>query len=163
MKILSLGMIIFCIAFLLHLMIWKIHVPKSHKRTLLQIFFATLLISFIILSFVTNLLIIEYLHIFLLFVALTLAYITTYSSIEVDSPTLVIINAIVNAGKNGLEKNMLIERLSEEMLIEPRIKDLLADKMIYLSDKKYKLTKSGLWLAKIFTFYRKLLNADKGG
>ena len=87
----------------------------------------------------------------------------TYSAIEVDSPSLVMINAIAKAGKEGLDEKLFYQMMNGDILIKPRINDLLNDKMAYLEGYKYKLTPKGRLLVRIFILYRKLLNAPKGG
>ena len=62
-----------------------------------------------------------------------------------------------------MEISKLEEITDDDLLLKPRIEDLLADKLIYLCADKYKLTARGVLTAGVFHFYRKLLNAPKGG
>lgn len=94
---------------------------------------------------------------------MTLAYITTYSAIEVDSPSLVMIAAIYKAGKNGIAASDFNKMMTNGLLIMPRIRDLLEDKLIYKDAEKYRLSHRGSLIASIFIFYRKLLKSPKGG
>lgn len=147
--------------------------PQSQRKALLMIFFATLIIaSFIFwqgcglvglfgISFPKT--IFEYLQFCFLFISLTLAYITTYSAIEVDSPSLIIVLKVNLAGAQGLSKEALGNKMNDEVLIMPRVQDLLSDNMIFFDEGKYKLTAKGNFLAGIFVFYRKLLGLEKGG
>ncbi|MEW6618872.1 MAG: hypothetical protein AB1422_05935 [bacterium] len=169
MKVLFWGSTIFCLAFFLHLIVWKIHLPKRQTKALLEIFFGTLIISiltlwnsasfgiFVVESFL------EYFHICLFFISFTLAYIITYSGIEADSPSLVIIRKVAEAGSEGLDQKEFDRMMRDDLLIKPRIKDLLSDKMVYMEGDKYKLRSKGALMARIFIFYRQLLNAPKGG
>lgn len=170
MKILIYSFFYFALAFIIHFVSWKIKLPKRQTKTLLVIFFSTLFIGFFITNFVSEYYhfldkctITEYLHISLFFVALTLAYMITYSAIEVDSPSLVMIMTIANAGANGLDKNEFERILNDDLLVKPRLKDIVTDKMAYLDGEKYKLTSKGILFARIFIIYRKLVNAPKGG
>jgi len=75
----------------------------------------------------------------------------------------VIIRAVSDAGKSGLETGKLEEMMNDGLLIMPRIKDMLCDNMIYIDGEKYKLTPKGSVMARIFSFYRNILKIAKGG
>jgi len=45
MKVLFWGIFLFWAAFFVHVLVWKIHLPKRQTKTLLQIFFATLIVG----------------------------------------------------------------------------------------------------------------------
>ena len=174
MKVVFWGSFLFFLAFTIHLIIWKIRKPKYQTKALLQIFFGVL-ISGILILWTNPLKIFNsilfspenlpiYLHICLFFTSLTLAYIITYSALEVDSPSLVIVMIIANAGKNGLYKDVLDKSLTDDLLVKPRIEDLIRDKMVFMDGDKYKLAQKGSLFVSIFIFYRKLLNiTEKGG
>ena len=87
----------------------------------------------------------------------------TYTALEADSPSLVMIRAIGNTKDKGLPKELFNKMLSDDVLIKPRIEDLLLDKMAYLDGDKYYLSKKGILMARIFVFYRGLMNVSKGG
>jgi hypothetical protein len=173
MKVLVFGFTIFCLAFMVHLIIWKIRLPKRQVKTMLLLFFATLLSSTLILSNAPasfkffNLTapdnIWEYLHICLFFISLTLAYMITYSALEADSPSLVMVMAINNAEPEGLDKNKFGELMSDETLVMPRIRDVLTDKMAYMDGDRYRLTPKGAFMARMFILWRRLINAPEDG
>ena len=87
----------------------------------------------------------------------------TYSAIEADSPSLVMVLSIAKTGKKGLEKKDFLSQMTDDIFVVPRIKDLSKDKMVYFDKGKYILTKKGRFFVMIFLFYRNLLNAPKGG
>jgi hypothetical protein len=106
----------------------------------------------------------DYLHIFLFFTSFTLAYLITYSALEADSPSLVLIMSIANAGTNGLPKEQFEQLVTDDVLILPRIRDLLRDKMISVEEGRYNLTSKGLVFVRIFIIYRQILKiSQKGG
>lgn len=105
----------------------------------------------------------EYVHICVFFTAMSLAYITTYSVIEVDSPSLVMIMTIYKAGKKGIAGSDFNKIMTNDLLVMPRIRDLVEDKLIYEDARKYRLSRRGFLIASIFIFYRKLLKSPKGG
>ena len=176
MEVLFWGSFFWGVAFLLHLIIWKINLPQKQTKVLLLIFFGTFCIGIIALWFVStsyflkfSLITIEsfseYLHICLFFTSLTFAYVVTYPAIEVDSPSLLIIMSIYKAGLEGFDKKKLYEILTDDILVKPRIKDLIVGNMVYMDMDmdKLKLTKKGVFFVRIFIMYRKLMNAQKGG
>jgi predicted transcriptional regulator len=163
MSVLINGLLLFCIAFFIHLSVWKIHLPKNHTKILLVIFFAVLLGGFSLLYNFNKFNIFEYLQISLLFISMALAYITTYSGIEVQSPSLRIVLEIKNSGKLGLDREALDRNFNNDVLVALRMNDLVKDKMIYQDGDKFKLTPKGILLVRLLIFYRKLLNAGMGG
>ncbi|MFQ5861548.1 MAG: hypothetical protein ACE5IC_00320 [Candidatus Brocadiales bacterium] len=173
MRVLFWGSAIFCASFFLHLVIWKVRLPKRQSKALFQIFFGVLVASISILwgtsAFLANRESsapgshLEYLHICLFFTSLTLAYILTYVAVEVDSPSLVMVMSIAMAGSEGLDEKRFNQRMTDDLLIKPRIRDLVHDELIYMEGNKYKLTSKGFLVVRIFSLYRRLLNAEIGG
>ncbi len=107
--------------------------------------------------------ILEYLHICLFFISITLAYVIIYTAVEADSPSLVIILKIAEKGSKGLVKQEIEQDLNDDILVKPRINDLLKDKMAYLDGNKYKLTRKGILIACLFNFYSKVQNMTHEG
>lgn len=173
MSVLFYGVMVFCLAFLMNFIVWKVHLPKkNHTVVLLEIFFGVFIASIFIFKKASDAIFIgitppqsfsDYLQLFLLYSSLTLAYISSYSAVEVDSPSLTIILNIIKVAPDGLDKENLYSIMTNDLLVEPRIRDLINDKMIYRDKDRYKLTAKGVFLANIFIFFRKLLNAPKGG
>jgi hypothetical protein len=172
MIILGWGLFIFIIGLSLHFLVWKVHLPKRQVKTFLQIFF--LVLFFFLLGLIwagkvfpsSSILphgIWELVHISVLTISIILAYMMSYPGIEGDSPSLVIVIAISNAGPEGLEKTILKQNLNDDLLVRPRVRDLLLDKMAYSKGGKYFLTTKGKVMARIFIFYRNLLYLPKGG
>lgn len=87
----------------------------------------------------------------------------TYSAIEADSPSLVMIRAVAKAGSGGLNKKEFEKTMNDDLLVIPRVRDLLNDKMAYIDGEKYRLTPKGFLFARLFVLSRKILNAPKGG
>lgn len=148
--------------------------PVRQVKTMLYIFFSTLVVGIILFLNIPSLFSIfnlqfhlnfwEYLHICLFFTSLTLAYMITYSALEADSPSLVMVMTISNAEPEGLDKKVFEQLMSDDILVMPRIKDLLIDHMVYMEGNVYRLTAKGALMATLFLFYRKLTNApDDGG
>jgi hypothetical protein len=167
------GSLLFGLSFLLQLIMWRISLPKRQTKSLLLLFFAVFFCGSLILNkFVTAITIFgihppaslpEYFQMWLYLVSLTLAYMITYSAIEVDSPSLLIIMKISEAEPIGLTKKQLKLGLGDDVLIKPRIDDMLLDRMAELKQGRYRLTRKGILLAQLFIFYRNLMRASRGG
>jgi len=173
MRVLFWGLALFAGAFFSQLIIWKIRLPDRQSKTLLQIFCCIFLGGLFTIWF-TGLVfqpldiippqgLSEYLHVSLFFISFTFAYLITYSAIEVDSPSLIMILAIQKAGENGLTKEEFEQSNTDDILTLPRINDLAHDKIAYLQGNKYRLTPKGFLLARIFNSYRKVLNLTAQG
>ena len=168
MEVLFSGFSLFCLAFLLHLITWKIRKPKNQKAVLLKIFFGTLIIGILVLSdnlpFVdffelsTSLNLPEIFHISLLFISLTFSYLFLYQVLEGDSPTLAMIKNISKAGSEGIDKYPL-ERLMM-IKLSSRIKSLISDGMICLKKERYLLTPKGASFLRLVLLYRKVMNIN---
>lgn len=102
-------------------------------------------------------------HFALFMIALTLAWMITWSAVEADSPSLVIMRRVRGAGKTGIPHETLSRELDGSVLFAPRLKDLLTDKMAVFQDNRYQLTPKGVRMTRFIMFWRTLLNMGKGG
>jgi hypothetical protein len=105
----------------------------------------------------------EYLHILIFLGVLTIGYIILYPGFEVDVPTLILVNTIAQSGVNGIEKEKLYDLVNDNLLIKPRIRDLLTNKNAYIDKGKYHLTPKGILMIKIILFFRKLQRLEQKG
>lgn len=165
MGILFSGLGLSLAGFVLHVIVWRIKPPLRQTRGLLIIFFGSYLIGMLfwnripgapgLSSFA------EYLHSLLLFASLALGYIITYSAIEAESPTLTMIRALQSRG--GMTPGEFSTLMSDEVLVSPRLKDLLRDGLAELREGRYAITPKGARFINIFVFYRGLMSAPKKG
>lgn len=174
MSVILFGFGLFIFYFVTHYLIWKIHIPRRQVQVLLMLFPVLMILGFLAFQLflkgyegdgsLFSLLFVEYLQGCLLFTVLFAAYIVTYPAIEIDSPSLVIITHVSDKGPTGLDKELLEKSLTDELLVKPRIEDLVTEKMIFIGqDGKYRLTAKGRWFILPFSFYRNLIGAGKGG
>lgn len=106
----------------------------------------------------------ERLALILFYASMVLAYIVTYSAIEVDSPSLAMIIQIADSGADGIEKERLLSLFTDDYLIVPRVDDLVHGGALFYAEGKYYLTRKGRLFLDPLVFYRKyLLKAPKGG
>jgi len=171
MYILS-AIFLFCLTLLLHLMIWRVKMPARGMMAFLRLSVGVFCVGTaalygfsrfsVISTFFLPLDMVDFFYFLLFFFSLVAAYIMTYSAIEADSPSLAIMLAIV-ACSDGLTRVQLDRAMSNEILIEPRLKDLVNDKLATYKNGKYTITARGLNFIGIFIAYRNYLKLPKGG
>lgn len=167
MAVLSWSLTTVILGFLIHLALWRIRLPRYQTKTLLLIFVLTLIAVLASINFLNRPPLplpsglAEYCHISLFVIIFALCYIISYSAIEADSPTLVMIRAI--AAKDGLPEEELRKQASDDVLIIPRVMDLVRDGMVVQEENVYRLTSKGKRFISIFIAFRNLLGAGKGG
>lgn len=173
MRILLLSVCIFSLALCMHLLIWRLRIPKRQRKVLLRIFLATFFISILGISifqtwnlvprFLRIYYFSEVIQVFIFVIAFAFSYIITYSAVEADSPSLAIIKTIAKSGSEGLDKGKLFAILNDDILVKPRLADLLTDGLVSLDNGRYTLTPKGRLSARVFIAYRKLLDLPVGG
>jgi hypothetical protein len=167
------GVVVLSLAFIIHLLIWRIRPPKHQTAALVRIFFGTYLLSLPVLYGLSRAgcstvvcvprTVFDSARTSLFFASFALAYIITYSALEADSPSLAIVRIVSEAGPKGLNSDALSSTFSDEVLVKPRVQDLLRDGMVAMRGDRFFLTRRGRWFVRIFILYRSLLNAQRGG
>ncbi len=163
MRVLISGVLLFAIALLLHLAVWRLHYPGNPIKALFSLFGAIALFGITFLFLYASYSALQYLHIVLLFSSLFICYLITYSAIEADSPSLVIVSRIARASKDGLPFERIKESLGNDLLIEPRLKDLVEARLVDLTGSTYKINEKGKLFVLPFVVFRNFLGLGKGG
>lgn len=173
MSILVFSLLLTAVAFIIHFIIWKIRLPVHQKSILIFIFSITLIAGSSVLFYFRQHIsllgirppqeLYEYFQIFVFFISVSLAYMVTYSALEADSPSLVMIMTIANSGKEGLSQKNFEEKINNDTLIIPRLNDALSEKLVYLNGDKYNLTLKGRIFSAIFMFYREIIKRERKG
>ena len=79
-----------------------------------------------------------------------------------SNPFVFVITLIAEPSKELIRK--VIDSGSDDILVKPRVRDLVRDEMVTLNGEKHRITTKGVILAQLFIFYRKLLGITlKGG
>lgn len=163
MSVLIWGLILFAVAFFLHLVVWRLYLPRNPIKALVFLFSSVALLGIIFLFSRKIYSPAQYLHIVVLFFSFFIAYLLTYSAIEADSPSLVIVLRIYKAGKEGLPVNVIKESFKDDLLVEPRLKDLVDARLVDFNGVTYKINNKGVIFILPFMLYRNLLCLRKGG
>lgn len=167
MRILAWGLGLFALALLAHLALWRARRPLRHTRALLRIFALVLAGGLLLLRAGadgggrTGLC--ELAPVALLFVSLALAYIVTYTAVQVDSPSLVMVLAVARAGERGVSRAELEAALTDDLLVTPRLDDLVRDEVATCRDGVYRLTGRGLPYLRLIRFWRRLMGLPEQG
>jgi len=172
MSILICGLGLFAVAFLLHILIWRLKRPANSVKTLITLFSSVLVSGIIGLLFLGRVypqsLILPQdsfasIYIAVFFYVLFLVYLLSFPAIEADSPSLVIMMNIHRAGKAGLAASEIKAALKDDLMIGPRLKDLLGAGLIDADGSHYKINKKGVLFLLPFVAYRNFLGLGKGG
>src|SRR5437764_5771567 len=94
-------LVLFLGALGLHLIVWKIRLPKFQTRTLLLLFALVLFLWLVTLT-LRPMSLAEVAHVCLFYTSLSLCYVITYSAFEADSPTLSLIRHAHEAAGRGM-------------------------------------------------------------
>jgi predicted transcriptional regulator len=155
-------------ALLLHLLVWRIRLPKYQAKSLVYCFAVIFCIGLFANYFLHDGSSIfylqsldQYLAVTLFYFATMAAYIITYSAVEVDSPSLLVLLILQNEKVVTLKS--IGEDLNDDVLLRPRVDDLVRDGLLMQKDNRYHLTEKGRGLGQLFVFFRSCLRAEKGG
>lgn len=93
----------------------------------------------------------EWLHVAVVYVPVSLAYIASYSAVEEDSPSLRIVRYVADAGASGRSRDDLSSILNNDVLLGSRFEAMVRDGLVVESGGRYALTRRGKRLARLFT------------
>lgn len=169
--ILLIGILIFFASLFLHIIIWRCRCPVNRLSALILIFILLPLIF--VVGFMAfrwfafppdniNIMLIDWSAVYLLHFALACAYILGYPAVEAASPSITILLRIGASHASGLSYDDLLYYFYDELLLEPRIKDLIEAGLILESNNYLMITPRGAALIRSFMFLRHLLNLQKG-
>lgn len=167
------ALLLFGLGFVVHIAIWRVHRPRATGQMLIAVMTASICGGALALWALTHLVssirsatpadLGDWAQAVITALALAAAYVMTYPAIEVESPTLVMIEIIAAAGPRGVTSDELYRRLGDDVLVLPRIEDLLLEGLAKDTGPRIALTPKGLRLAQVFSVWRRLLGAGIGG
>lgn len=152
-----------------HLLLWRIRLPKRQSRALAMLFLGALFLGgglALLLGpgpyvppWPYGILRMAF------FVGVVMcSYILSYPAVEVDSPTVTIVLALMKGGDTGISEKELYAAVSDDVLVIPRLHDMLRDGMAVLdAENRYKLTPKGRIMSRFFSSYRSALGLAPGG
>lgn len=173
MNTLACGLGWFAVAFVAHVLRWRIARPAASGQALIRLMVATILLAAATTWFAGRVVpgaaalvpanAGEALRALVLALALAASWVMTYPAVEVESPTLVMVKAIADRGAGGLAEAELRQVLDEDVMVSPRIRDLLDERLAALRGDRLVLTAKGAALARAFAGWRSVLRLGMGG
>ncbi|HOZ47630.1 MAG TPA: hypothetical protein PLO37_12875 [Candidatus Hydrogenedentes bacterium] len=172
MAVLLWGIIVGVVGFAIHFVLWHIRLPQRHLRAIAIIFFGTMVAVLAAQWFLGDSLfgglpcldeLPEVVSFFIFCVACVFAYMITYTSFEVDSPTEVMVDRIDRSGDQGLPVGAMDDLISNEQMVKVRVLNLVRDRMLIEENGAFRMTPKGRRFIWVFDTYRRLLGRPRGG
>ena len=158
------ALLVFSVAWLLHICIWRLRLPRAQLKTLLVLFLVTWAISspFAVmcasaagLSYEKGF--IEFVYFCLLFWCATLCYIITYSAMEGDSPTLSLTRHLHAKGDEGISHEEIEEFFRQRPFVGARVKALVTDNVFIEEKGGYRLSAGRFLFFRVILGYRRVV------
>ena len=164
------GFVAFAGCLAVHVALWRVAHPRSDMRALFAIFFvvpsAVALVVAAAGALAPGAGLPDWLDVaatLLLHWALSSAYVQTYPAVQAMAPSLEIVSAVRRSMPGGLERADLLARLNTRALVQERVEDLVADRLVRLAGGRYTLTPTSLGLVRFFLGLRALLGLRQPG
>jgi hypothetical protein len=168
MRLFLAGLALLILAFVVHVVIWRVHPPKRSIRALLCIFAMTPLVAVPIFmaiepSAVIGASLSNALRVLLFYVPCSLVYVCLYSAIEAQSPSLAIVSYVAGGGSVGRSETDIGNHIIDVESVSGRIDSMKAAKMIVVGDGRCALTPGGRLWAELFEFAGNIFRLPLGG
>jgi hypothetical protein len=159
MRVLACEALLLAFCFLIHLVLWRIRRPAKQKSALIKIFFLPLIFPFALLFTEGNwnLHWIEFGYLAALHFAITFSYLVSYTLIEADGPTFLILLALDSRAQQGMTATALSEIVTDDLFIKHRLDGMVSDRLVRADGDRYTLTSKGEKVLTFFTFPRRLM------
>jgi len=158
------GLLGFIGALVVHLMVWRIRVPKNPLPVFAVIFsgvYLVVLYLYPVHSLWAH--VEEVIYWSFLYALLALCYILTYNGILYDSAALTLVQLLADEGDEGLSIDALESEFSALPFIETRLGQLYRDGLVVNDDGVLHLAGSFRWLLRIYDWMRLIFRLGKGG
>jgi len=167
------GILVFGILVVIHLMMWRIRRPSGQYVGLMLLsgIIGSVFIGFFLwagrfhpkLSLLLPTTLFELFSFLSLYAVLVLAHISTYSAIQADSPTFSILLLVHQTGGSGITRQELESILGDELLVVPRLNDLVSGGLAKIEGARYVIQPRGIMMARPHIYFRGFLKLEKGG
>jgi hypothetical protein len=159
---------VFGAAFLVHLVWWRIALPRRQTAALLGVFFGVLVFWLAASHFLPGRWFTaadrwQAIHVAVFHTACALAYIVAYSALEHRSPSMTLLVAVADAGRDGCTPEDLRGLLAGASPVEIRLDAMVHEGMVTRDGDGYRLAAKGLAWATVLSNWRRLLGMPPGG
>ena len=169
MRIAGLAIGLFLAALLLHLIIWRIRIPRRQSAALLVILLAALPLGLATDAWIPfwkpsgPLGFWQYVHIAVFYCTMSLGYVVAYSALEERSPSMTLLTFVADAGPRGRTRPELEQTLARANPVENRLEAMIRDHMVVRTHNGYQLTRKGRIWARTFSCWLRWIGAARGG
>jgi len=148
---------------MIHLIIWKIRLPKHQIRALLLTFSAVFALWILTPAHGSTPLL-DTLQISLLYVSVSFCYVITYSAVEGDSPTLSLMNLLAEKKEEGLPSDEISGFLLQRPFVKARLAALMHSGLVRKENDRYIIAGRPSLPFRIILGFRRLYGPiSKGG
>lgn len=168
--VLLIGFLAFAGCLAVHVVLWRVARPRSDMRALFNIFLVVPSTVALLVGaagvvapgagFPDGL---DVAAMLLLHWVLSSAYIQSYPAAQAMAPSLEIAYAVRRSMPRGLSREELLARLNTGALVQERVEDLVADRLVRLDGDHYVLTPASARLIRFFLGLRALLGLRQPG
>jgi hypothetical protein len=151
------------IAFSIQLVWWRINLPKHQGKVLLMIFLATGVVFYGFQYFVLAEDLLKISATSFSYCVITLGYLISYTAIEAESPTSLILLNLKKAEPKGLELKDLEGIITDELFFNDRLSSLSRSHYVSCNQEKMTITEQGRKYLRFFTFPKRMLGISEGG
>lgn len=147
------------VAWLLHLALWRVRLPKAQLKTLLIIFLLvwTVVVAALCLSETTFFGVLGFLYFSLIYWSAALSYVITYSAMEGDSPTLSLTRHLHRRGEEGVSHEEIEEFFRQRPFVGARVKALVTDNVFIEEEGGYRLSPGRYVFFRVILGYRRVV------
>lgn len=154
---------VFVAALVVHLVLWRIRMPRHHTSALLVIFAVVFLLAIPVLLTAVPMWP-DRMRMALLYLGASLCYVITYSAIEGDSPTLSLMRLLDRNGAGGMPKADVDHFLAERPFVKARLAALILSGHVREEGGHYRLAGPPSLPFRVILGFRKLYGPiAKGG
>ncbi|HBG46462.1 MAG TPA: hypothetical protein DDW94_05665 [Deltaproteobacteria bacterium] len=153
---------LFSLSTAIHLALWRLRLPRNRPLALVTVFIFLPIALVAMAAGVQSAPPAEHLLAALLLdLALAASYVLTYPAVEALSPSLLIVLKI-GSSADGLPEKDLAEGFGDELLLYPRVRDLIDSGMLKESGGGLTLSPSAKLMIRFFTAYRRFIGLPHG-
>jgi hypothetical protein len=152
------------LAFVLHLTLWRWHLPKAQLKALLVIFAVVWALA--ALSVPTGFVgawsfaagwFVGFLYFCLIYWSAAFCYVITYSAMEGDSPTLSLTRHLHRRGDEGVSHEEIEEFFRQRPFVGARVKALITDNIFIEEQSGYRLSPGRYLFFRLILGYRRIV------
>lgn len=159
----------FAVCLTVHVLWWRVRPPVRRTAALLKFLIAALPVGLAAAWLVPGLrgrVLVDFWDVYIIaqfHMACSLAYTCIHSAIQEDSPALMVVTFVAQAGPAGCTREEVLAAMNDDLMIHPRLRDFIKADMLKLVDGRYQLTEGGRNFRRGFEAVRRIFRLPRGG